>query len=75
MSFCAPFALLATNSANKSWPPGFNNAHMPINKVQRMLSLRPAIKGISLPSMPGPKEEPITVFEIKDSEPRVFAVQ
>ncbi len=57
------------------------SGHVPINIVQRMLAQRPAIKGISLPGMPvgspgmpGPKEEPFTIYEIKDGPPKVYMV-
>jgi len=60
--------------------------HMPLGLIQRLLAERPNIKGISLPGMPlgvpgmpGPRIEPITVFEIAaenpQGEPRVYAVE
>jgi len=55
--------------------------HVSINTIRKLLRERPSIKGISLPGMPlgtpgmnGPKEGPLTVFEIKDGEKSVFAI-
>lgn len=59
--------------------------HVPIDAVKRLLALRPAIKGISLPGMPegspgmfGPKRAPFTIYEIKggnEVSPKVFVVE
>jgi hypothetical protein len=56
--------------------------HVPVGAVLRMLSERPAIKGISLPGMPagspgmsGEKTAPFTIYEIRDGEPEVYAVE
>ena len=56
--------------------------HVPIGAVLRMLTERPAIKGISLPGMPagspgmfGEKTQPFTIYEIEDGEPKVYAVE
>ena len=56
--------------------------HVPIGAVIRLLTERPAIKGISLPGMPagspgmfGEKTEPFTIYEIGDGEPKVYAVE
>jgi hypothetical protein len=56
--------------------------HVPIGALLRMLTERPAIKGISLPGMPagspgmfGEKTEPFTIYEIGDGEPKVYAVE
>jgi hypothetical protein len=56
--------------------------HVPIAMVNRLLTERPAIRGISLPGMPtgspgmsGPKTGPFTVYEIKNGAPSVFAVE
>jgi hypothetical protein len=54
--------------------------HVPGQAVHKLLSERPAIKGISLPGMPlgspgmdGPKEGPFVVLDIQDGVmPRVF---
>jgi hypothetical protein len=56
--------------------------HVPIGPVLRMLTERPAIRGISLPGMPagspgmfGEKTAPFTTYEIGDGEPKVYAVE
>jgi hypothetical protein len=56
--------------------------HVPIDAVIRLLTEKPAIKGISLPGMPagspgmsGEKTEPFTIYEIGEEEPRVYAVE
>jgi hypothetical protein len=56
--------------------------HVPIGPLLRMLTERPAIKGISLPGMPagspgmfGEKTEPFTIYEISEGEPTVYAVE
>jgi hypothetical protein len=56
--------------------------HVPIGPVLRMLTERPAIKGISLPGMPagspgmfGEKTTPFTIYEITDGEPKIYAVE
>jgi hypothetical protein len=56
--------------------------HVPIGPLLRMLTERPAIKGISLPGMPsgspgmfGEKSGPFTIYEIGDGEPKVYAVE
>ena len=57
--------------------------HVPVGPIEKLLSERPAIKGISLPGMPqgspgmsGRKEAPFTVYEIGgDTTPKVFAVE
>jgi hypothetical protein len=53
--------------------------HVPIEFVSRLLSERPAIRGISIPDMPvglpgmeGDKEGPITVYEFSDGQPAVY---
>lgn len=54
--------------------------HVPAQAVSKLLSERPAIRGISLPGMPlgspgmdGAKEGPLVVLEIQDGlMPRVF---
>lgn len=54
--------------------------HVPVSLVKRLLTERPAIKGISLPGMPagspgmdGEKTEPFIIYEIGSGEPKVFA--
>jgi len=56
--------------------------HVPVGPVNKLLSERPKIIGISLPGMPdgspgmtGRKAEPFTIYEISDSEEKVFAVE
>jgi hypothetical protein len=56
--------------------------HVPIGAVLRMLTERPAIKGISLPGMPagspgmsGAKAGPFTMFEFGGGEPKVYAIE
>ena len=54
--------------------------HVPIGPVKRLLSERPAIKGISLPGMPegspgmtGTKQEPFVIYEIDGDGAKVYA--
>lgn len=56
--------------------------HVPVNTIERLLSERPDIKGISLPGMPlgspgmtGRKTEPFTIYEIgsDEADPRIYA--
>lgn len=56
--------------------------HVPVQSLRKLLTERPAIKGISLPGMPtgspgmdGPKSEPFTILEIGEGPARVFAVE
>ncbi|QRM34699.1 DUF411 domain-containing protein [Microvirga sp. VF16] len=57
--------------------------HVPLTTLNRLLTERPAIKGISLPGMPmgspgmaGRKVEPFTMYEISgDATPKVYAVE
>jgi len=56
--------------------------HVPVSAINKLLSERPKIKGISLPGMPegspgmtGRKTAPFTIYEIQDGEPKVFAVE
>jgi len=55
--------------------------HVPVSTINKLLSERPKIKGISLPGMPegspgmtGRKTEPFTIYEISD-DAKVFAVE
>ena len=59
------------------------DGHVPVTVIQKLLSERPAIAGITLPGMPmgspgmnGPKTGPFTVFAVtKDGKaPTVYAV-
>lgn len=58
------------------------SGHVPVNTVNKLLTERPQIKGITLPGMPmgspgmsGNKTEPFTVYEIGEGEPKVYAVE
>ena len=56
--------------------------HVPVKTLIRLLTEKPAIKGISLPGMPagspgmfGEKAEPFTIYEIADGPAKVYAVE
>lgn len=56
--------------------------HVPIKTLDKLLTERPNIKGISLPGMPlgspgmnGRKTAPFTIYEISDRAPTVYAVE
>lgn len=57
--------------------------HVPIKTINKLLSERPNIRGISLPGMPqgspgmtGQRSEPFTIYEIgNDADPRVYEVE
>jgi len=56
--------------------------HVPLATLNKLLTEKPRIKGIALPGMPsgtpgmpGPKEEPYTVYEISEGTPRVYNVE
>ena len=56
--------------------------HVPAASINKLLTERPKIKGISLPGMPdgspgmtGHKNEPFKIYEISEGEPKVFAVE
>lgn len=57
--------------------------HVPVKTLDKLLTERPSIRGISLPGMPqgspgmtGRKLEPFTIYEIgSDTDPRVYAVE
>lgn len=56
--------------------------HVPVKSLNRLLTERPAIKGISLPGMPmgspgmsGAKTAPFTIYEISNGTPRVYSVE
>jgi hypothetical protein len=58
------------------------SGHVPVGTVNRLLTERPDIKGVTLPGMPmgspgmsGTKTEPFTVYEINDGRPKVYAVE
>lgn len=56
--------------------------HVPVDLINKLLTERPAIKGISLPGMPagspgmfGEKQEPFTVYVIGPDPSQVYAVE
>jgi hypothetical protein len=56
--------------------------HVPVGALLRLLTEKPAIRGISLPGMPagspgmfGEKTEPFTIYEIGDGPAKVYAVE
>ena len=56
--------------------------HVPAATLKRLLSDKPAIKGISLPGMPpgspgmmGEKAGPLTIYEISDGAATVYATE
>lgn len=59
------------------------DGHVPLKTLDKLLTERPAIRGISLPGMPdgspgmsGTKTGPFTIYEISDdAEPRVYATE
>lgn len=55
--------------------------HVPLKMIDRLLTEKPAIRGIALPGMPdgspgmsGRKTEPFVVFEIGDGRPKVYDI-
>ena len=58
------------------------SGHVPVKTVKKMLSERPAIKGVTLPGMPmgspgmnGAKTEPFTIYEVGAGIPKVYAIE
>lgn len=58
------------------------SGHVPVKTVNRLLSERPDIKGITLPGMPmgspgmsGIKSEPFTIYEVGPRQTKVYAVE
>lgn len=59
------------------------DGHVPFKTLDKLLTERPDIRGISLPGMPqgspgmsGAKTAPFTIYEISnDAEPRVYATE
>ena len=58
------------------------SGHVPIATVNRLISERPDIKGVTLPGMPmgspgmsGTKTEPFTIYTVGDGQPSVYAVE
>ena len=60
----------------------FVSGDVPLGTVNKMLSERPAIKGVTLPGMPsgspgmsGAKTEPFQTYAIDKGQPRIYAVE
>ena len=58
------------------------SGHVPVTAVNRLLSERPAIKGITLPGMPmgspgmnGVKKGPFTIYTVGEDRPSVYATE
>lgn len=58
------------------------SGHVPVATVDRLLTERPAIKGVTLPGMPqgspgmsGTKTGPFTVYTVGETQPSVYAVE
>jgi hypothetical protein len=58
------------------------SGHVPVNMVNRLLSERPDIKGVTLPGMPmgspgmgGEKTELFTIYEIGDGPAKIYGVE
>ena len=59
------------------------DGHVPLKTLDKLLTERPEIRGISLPGMPmgspgmtGQKTEPFTIYEIgNNAEPRIYATE
>jgi len=58
------------------------SGHVPVETVNRLLTERPEIKGVTLPGMPlgspgmaGPKTEPLTIYTVTEGAPEVYAVE
>jgi len=58
------------------------SGHVPVGTVNKLLTERPDVKGITLPNMPmgspgmsGEKTEPFTIYSIGEGEPEIYAVE
>jgi hypothetical protein len=58
------------------------SGHVPVGTVNRLLSERPDIKGVTLPGMPmgspgmsGAKTEAFTIYTVGNDRPSVYAVE
>lgn len=58
------------------------SGHVPVDTIDRLLSERPDIKGVTLPGMPagspgmvGTKNGPFKIYEVGDGDPEVYAVE
>jgi hypothetical protein len=59
----------------------FVSGHVPVATVNKLLTERPFIKGITLPGMPqgspgmsGVKREPFTTYSVGGGKPKVYAI-
>ena len=58
------------------------SGHVPVDTVNRLLSERPPIKGVTLPGMPmgspgmvGARTEPFTIYEVGDGPAKIYGVE
>jgi len=58
------------------------SGHVPVGTVDKLLTERPEIKGVTLPGMPlgspgmyGEKTGPLTIYEVGGSSPKVYTVE
>ncbi len=58
------------------------SGHVPVTTINRLLSERPDIKGITLPGMPlgspgmnGVKTDPFEIYAVGEGEPTLYAVE
>lgn len=58
------------------------SGHVPVDSINKLLTDRPGIKGITLPGMPmgspgmtGAKTGPFTIYTVGDEPPEVYAVE
>lgn len=58
------------------------SGHVPVGTLDRLLTERPDIKGVTLPGMPmgspgmsGAKSEPFVIYEVGPNAPKVYAVE
>jgi len=57
------------------------SGHVPVGSINKLLTERPDIKGITLPGMPmgspgmsGAKTEPFTIYTVGDEPPEVYTI-
>ena len=58
------------------------SGHVPVEAVEKLLTERPELKGITLPGMPmgspgmaGTKTSPFVIYEIGDGPPKAYAIE
>lgn len=58
------------------------SGHVPVTTINRLLSARPDIKGVTLPGMPmgspgmsGAKTEAFTIYTVGEHKPSIYAVE